>query len=373
GLYQYSPGDAPELRALVQAPGEADRTVSLGLLRSGRQHYEGSLPRCQPACRLIGLEAEPIWSTTGLTVHEIATTGPDRVVAGPDALRDATRWRATTEDGIEATAPKLTSAADSITVNLLTTQVPQRLLVADAPAVLPILRTTAAAAQETDTGWALSSPGRTEPVPADSVGALATLPGLGAAGLLVDLDYLDRAAPMGAGGTPQVWIGADAPDDAIARLADAGLTVLGQTSVHDVANLAALDGAALATRYELVSAGFAVLLVLLGLGLVAAAENADRAARTRVLRSQGVGARTLRSAARHLRLWPTLLGVLLGPPLAVAAWVVANPAIPVFLDADWPLALPTLPDPLTLGLVWAACAVPLLVLALAQRGRSTAL
>jgi putative ABC transport system permease protein len=370
---QFFPGDSPELKALVQAPGEADRSVSLGLLRPGRQHYDGSLPQCQPACRLIGLEADPIWSTTVLTVHEISTTGPDKVVAGPDVLRDATRWRATTEDGIEATAPEMTSAADGLTVKLLTTQVPQRVLVADAPPVLPILRTTTAVAQETDTGWALSSPGHTETVPADSVGTLATLPGLGAKGLLVDLDYLDTAAPMGAGGTPQVWIGPDAPADAIARLADVGLTVLGETSMDDVADLAALDGAALASRYELVSAGFAVLLVLLGLGLVAAAENTERTARTRVLRSQGVAARTLRSAARHLRLWPTLLGVLLGPPLAVAAWVVANPAIPVFLDTDWPLALPTLPDPVTLGLVWAACAVPLLVLALFRQRRSATL
>ncbi|GIF50146.1 hypothetical protein DFJ67_3192 [Asanoa ferruginea] len=365
-------GDTPELRALVQAPGEADRTVSLGPLRPGRHRYDGSLPQCQPACRLIGLEVQPTWGTTELTVHQIAATGPDKVVAGPDVLRDTTRWRATTEDGIESTAPKLTSAADGATVVLQTTQVPQRLLVADAPPVLPILRTTSAAARETDTGWALSSPGRTETVPADSVGALATLPGLGASGLLVDIGYLDTAAPMGAGGTPQVWIGPDAPDDAVAQLAAVGLTVLGETSVRDVADLAARDGAALASRYELVSAGFAVLLVLLGLGLVAAAENADRSARTRVLRSQGVPAPTLRSAARHLRLWPVLLGVLLGPPLAIAAWVVANPAIPVFLDADWPLALPTLPNPITLGLVWAACAVPLLVLALVRQRRATA-
>ncbi|MEV4617846.1 hypothetical protein AB0J74_03890 [Asanoa sp. NPDC049573] len=369
---QFANTDTPELRALVQAPGEADRTVSLGALRRGRHVYEGSLPSCQPACRLIGLEFQPIWSLTVVTVHQIAQGGPDKVVAGPDALGDAARWRPTTEDGIEATAPKMTGDAEGITVDLQTSQVPQRLLVADAPPVLPILRTTSATARETDTGWALSSPGRTETVPADPVGALATLPGLGASGLLVDLDYLDRAAPMGAGGTPQVWIGADAPDDAIARLAAAGLTVLTQTSVHDAATLAARDGAALATRYELVSAGFAVLLVLLGLGLVAAAEHTDRAARTRVLRSQGVGALTLRSAARHLRLWPVLLGVLLGPPLALAAWVVANPAIPVFLDADWPLALPTLPDPVTLGLVWAACAAPLVVLALFRERRPAA-
>ena len=243
-------------------------------------------------------------------------------------------------------------------------EAPQRLVVADVTEVLPILRTASATARETDTGWAVTSPGRVEPVPATAVGALPTLPGVGAAGLLVDLDYLDRAAPMGAGGRPQVWIGPDAPADAVARLADVGLTVLAESNAVDRADYEDQTGAALAARYELVTAAFAVLLVLLGLGLVAAVERADRSARGRVLRAQGVPARTLHACGRLLNLWPVLLGVILGPLLALATWVVARPATPVFLDAGWPMALPVVPDLVTLGLVWVGCAV-LLVLALA--------
>ncbi len=146
--------------------------------------------------------------------------------------------------------------------------------------------------------------------------------------------------------------------------------MLGETAAADRAEYADQAGAALAARYELVTAAFAVLLVLLGLGLVAAVERADRSARGRVLRAQGVAARTLRASARLLDLWPVLLGVLLGPLLALAAWALARPATPVFLDAGWPMALPVLPDLVTLGLVWAGCALPF-VLALAGQRRRT--
>ena len=363
---RFGPG-LPPLRAIVQAVGEADRVVELGTLREGRRRYEGSLPLCEPRCRLVALEVGAVQATLTLTVNAIAQTAPDRVVADGAALRDVGRWRGSLEDGIVATAPKVTAAPDGIAVAMLTTPQPQRLVVADVPVVLPIVTTTSVGPGETDTGWSVASPGQPAPAPATSVGSRATLPGVGADGTLVDLEYLDRAAPMGAGARPQVWIGHDAPPDAVTRLGAAGLTVLKETSATDRARLAGRDGAALAARYELVTAGFALLLGLLGLGLIAAAEAGDRAARTRVLRAQGVDATTMRAAARRLRLWPILVGVVAGPALAAVAWVAASPATPVFLDAKWPLALPALPDPTTLGLLWVACAVPLTAAALLQR------
>ncbi|GIF64542.1 hypothetical protein Ais01nite_25770 [Asanoa ishikariensis] len=365
---KFREGSEPELWIVVQPPGESERRVALGDIALGRHQYTGNLPECGPGCRLVAVEVQPAPTALQLTVHEISQLQPDQVVAGAGVLDDPARWRATTEDRSTATAPKLTTGAGAVTVEMAPSDAAQRLVVADATEVLPILRTTSAAARETDTGWAVASPGRAVPAPATAVGARPVLPGVGASGTLVDLDYLDRAAPMGAGGAPQVWVGPDAPADAVSRLADAGLTVLAETVAADRAEYENKAGAALAARYELVTAAFAVLLVLLGLGLVAAVERADRSARGRVLRAQGVAARTLRAATRLLDLWPVLLGVLLGPLLALAAWALAGQATPVFLDAGWPMALPVLPDLVTLGLVWAGCAV-LLVIALAAQQR----
>ncbi|MEV4538075.1 hypothetical protein AB0J82_30265 [Asanoa sp. NPDC049518] len=366
---KFREGREPELRIIVQPPGEGERSVALGDIQLGRHGYTGNLPECGSGCRLVALEVEPVPTAVHLTVHEITQLQPDQVVAGAGVLDDPARWRATTEDRSTSTAPKLAAGGGKVTVEMAPSDAPQRLIVADVTEVLPILRTVSATARETDTGWAVASPGRTEPAPATAIGALPTLPGVGASGLLVDLDYLDRAAPMGEGAAPQVWIGPDAPADAVSRLADAGLIVLGETAAADQAEYEDRAGAALAARYELVTAGFAVLLVLLGLGLVAAVERADRSARGRVLRAQGVAARTLRAATRLLGLWPVLLGVLLGPLLALAAWALAGQATPVFLDAGWPMALPVLPDLVTLGLVWAGCAVLLVLALVGQRRR----
>ncbi|GIF55907.1 hypothetical protein [Asanoa iriomotensis] len=367
----FRPGSKPELRAVVQPPGETERPVPMGDLQLGRHRYAGNLPACDAGCRLIALEVEPVPSTLALTVHEIRQLAPDQVVADGAVLGDPTRWRGSTQDNVTATAPRLTAEGGVATVEMATSNAPQRLTVADVPEVLPVLRTDSATARETDTGWAVATPGHTEPAPATAVGSLPTLPGVGASGLLADLDYLDRAAPMGAGGRPQVWLGPDAPADALNRLADADLTVLGETAASDRSAYTDRSGAALAARYELVTAAFAALLVLLGLGLVAAVERTGRSTRGRMLRAQGVAAATLRAAARRQSMWPTLVGVLVGPLLAVAAWAVAGPATPVFLDDSWPVALPVLPDPVTLALVWAACLLLVAFTLVGQRRRSS--
>ncbi|GIF72771.1 hypothetical protein [Asanoa siamensis] len=368
----FRPGAEPELRAIVQPPGGSERPVALGDVHLGRHSYANDLPACEAGCRLIAIEVEPVPSTMRVTVHEISQTGPDQVVAGPEVLSDSNRWRGLIQGGVIVTAPKVSTGGGAVTVEMTATDAPQRLVVADVPEVVPVLRTDSATARETDTGWAVVSPGRTEPAPATAIGSRPTLPGVGSSGLLVDLEYLNRAAPMGEGGFPQVWLGPDAPDDAVARLTAAGLTVLDQTVAADHADYADASGAALAARYELVTAAFAVLLVLFGLGLVAAVERTNRAARGRVLRAQGVSARTLRGAARRLRLWPTLVGVIVGPLLAVGTWAVAGPATPVFPDDAWPVPLPTLPDPLTLTIVWGTGAVVLAVLAVTGRGDRSA-
>ena len=360
----------PELRAVVQAVGEAERTVPLGPLRGGRVTYEAGLPRCEPACRLIAVEVESLQSAVTLTVHEISQTSPDRVVADASVLGDAERWRGATEDGQQPSAPTLTPTPDGVAVHLGPMLQGQRLAVADTPAVLPVFTTTSVTPRETGTGWAVASPGRPTPAPATSVASLPTLPGVGATGMLVDLEYLDRAAPMGPGGRPQVWLAADAPPDALGRLSRAGITALTDTSAAGRARLADRDGAALAGRYGLVTAGFAILLVLLGLGLIAATETRDRALRTRALRVQGLPAATLDAATRRQRVWPVLTGVVLGPLLALAAWAAAAPATPVFLDTGWPLAFPVLPSLPVFGVVWAGGAVSLLAVALVRWRRS---
>ena len=102
---KFREGSEPELRIIVQPPGESERPVALGDIQFGRHRYVGNLPDCRAGCRLVALEVEPVPAALQLTVHEVSQVRPDQVVAGAGILDDPARWRASTEDRSTATAP----------------------------------------------------------------------------------------------------------------------------------------------------------------------------------------------------------------------------------------------------------------------------
>jgi putative ABC transport system permease protein len=355
------------LRAVLRPELGTERIVNLGRLLAGRRTYAADVSACRPACRLVAIDALFVQEHADLVVHEVRQGGPDRVVAGPDTLSVGAYWRGTRESS-DAT-PRVTTGPDGATINLTDSVSSQRLVYTDIPGVLPVLATDATGATQPPEGWRLAIVGRGDRVPARTVATERVLPRLGSKGLIVDLDYLDRDVPIGLNGQAQVWVGPGAPPDVVDRLAAAGVPIMEDQRTPAVVQRASRSGIALATRFYLLAGGVALLLTLLGAGLVTGADRADRVAEGGMLRQQGVSAGVVAGAARRRDLWPIAAGLVAGPLLALAAWVVAGSAVPVFPDVGWPLTPAALPGPLVLLVPLAASAVALLVAVAVGSGR----
>jgi putative ABC transport system permease protein len=136
--------------------------------------------------------------------------------------------------------------------------------------------------------------------------------------------------------------------------------VVSESRATEAVTLADRHGVALAGRAGYYAAGFALLLALLGLGLVAGVERRDRAEQAAVLRAQGVRGTVLAAAGRRRQLWPLAAALVLGPLVAAGAWVLARTAVPTFPDTGWPVPPPAVVDPRALLVPWLVAAVALL-------------
>jgi hypothetical protein len=178
----------------------------------------------------------------------------------------------------------------------------------------------------------------------------AGMPRLGAVGVLVDLDYLQRAAMYsGRVGQAEVWLSPSAPPDAAERLRRAGLPVSGSVSVASSRAALARQGPALALHFHLAAAVFGILLAVGSLGFVAASDRRRQADDLAALRRQGLRRRFVRRAALWGYLSTVLLAALTGLVAAAAAWLAAGDRLPIFSDASsvlrtarWPQLVPVL-------------------------------
>jgi len=349
--------NAPHLFAVLRY-GE-ERRLDLGRIQPGRRTYALDFSSCTQPCRFVGLEVEDSLDQFSLTVHEIRQGGPDRPLADAAAMADPARWKTAATGDPSALRPGLSIGADGAALQFRVSARGQRLLSADTPDTLPALTTPTTPANAQGL-WTVSAPSG-EKTLAGSVASLPALPGAGAAGVVVDIDYLDRLVPMTSGGQPQVWLSAAAPPDAADRLAAAGVRVVSEYRATDAVLLADRHGVALAGRASYYAAGFALLLALLGLGLVAGVERRDRADQAAVLRAQGVGGPVLAAAGRRRQLWPLGAALVLGPLVAAGAWALARTAVPTFPDSGWPVPPPAVVDPRALLVPWLVAAAALLI------------
>jgi hypothetical protein len=162
------------------------------------------------------------------------------------------------------------------------------------------------------------------------------LPRVGSAGTLVDLEYWARTTAGASKLTgAEVWLGPAAPADTVARLRAAGLTVTATYGVErELATFVASGDRRVVLWFYAVAAGFAVLLALGGMGLVASVDR-DRSARDlRYLRWQGLSRRDLNRASLWGNLVVVLVGGVLGLGAAWLAWLVAGDRLPIFTDSE---------------------------------------
>lgn len=320
--------------------------VSLGPLRPGPASYDASLAAaCPSGCRLAGVGLVPAPSRPGpaagtirVTLTGISIRHPSGGTEPVDADLFAGGWRSTAS-GVLVDAPRagalgLSVPASAIDVyeGAVAAVIPPMASVADHPAVLPGAVTSTV---ESFNGGGL--PGSVVPgegldgntisiVPRVTASAL---PEAGSNAAMVDLDLLRRSqtAPTGPDATDQVWLGAAAPADALARLRAAGLQVDAVERSSTVFARIAHSGPALADDF-LVLATLVALVVAVAstLGALGATVR-QRAIELTALEVGGIQRRVL---ARTLVLESAIqaLTALFGVLAGVVGALMAIPSLP---------------------------------------------
>jgi hypothetical protein len=330
------------LRAL--AGGQAIR-VPFGPIEAGAGEYSAQVGACADGCRVVSVEAS--LEQYSVPRAELLVTGLRAGGTGAtviDAAAFAGRWR--------TSAPE--PAADGLRL-AVAVPVPATGIVArpnDALDQLP-----AVVAGELPPSGAMTVLD-TMRRPIDQVRDATILPRVGGAGVLVDLEYATRQSTASTFlPEAEVWLGPDAPPDALERLRAAGLTIIEEHTATGERDRLDQQAPTLAIWFHLLAGGLAVALALCGLVLAGVADRRRRRDDTRALRLQGLPAR-LTDRAELWSLLPLVVAALLtGLAGAVVAWWLTGEYLPLFVDRDFPMVASAWPDPVVVGPQWAAVAV----------------
>jgi putative ABC transport system permease protein len=313
-------------------------------LAGGRTTREIRVGGCAEGCRLDGVSTSLFrGDQLRLTIHSVRQLDPPAEVVPAVELVNRQRWRPNQGTRVLVTSGALQVAAAPSPFD------DGEIRVAAVDASLPV---PVAAAGSLQSNVRLSSLDG-EVFPARLVASPAGLPRLGAEGVLVDLEYLERTALLTPRRTQaEVWLGPAAPADAPERLRRAGLAVSGTTGVDAARRALAGQGPALALHFHQAAAGLGIALALGGLGLVATVDRRRQAGDLRALRRQGLPRRFVRRASLGGYLSTVLTASVAGLLAAATAWAAAGDRVPVFADAGVSTP-PRWPHPSAVLLPWA--------------------
>ncbi|MBV9171225.1 MAG: FtsX-like permease family protein [Chloroflexi bacterium] len=343
-----SPGPVPDVQLNLRSVRKPYLDVSAGPLRAGTHDYTAAVA-CSNGCIWRGLTwdrpAGVFDVMTGTVLVSRLQQGDGRTWRDVAArLTDAAAWRegsprGDATDTINATSQGLRSTYRS------TGGGSGALTYASVPSPLPVVGTPNGITPDTGSSGPLQMQ--------DAGGAVATytvrstarvLPVVLDNGLLVDLSFLRAQLPdFDSEAVWSVWLGPNAPADAVARLTAAGLAVESQTSTASRIDLLSRQGPALSLVLLL---GCAIAGAVLAVGSVVIAVSASgrrRSFEIAALRAVGVPRRPLLRASVLEELLLLGAAVVLGVPAGIVAAHLAMPAIPQFSDAT-PITLSYTPS-----------------------------
>ncbi|MFC0530039.1 hypothetical protein [Phytohabitans kaempferiae] len=304
---------------------------TFGVLDAGERTYSTLIDECAAGCRLLGFDA--IYARSGSETTSVVIREVGSLVSTADLA--AGGWKGLAPGDVEPVPRGLTVTAVATGARQETWA-----LAPDVPSPLPVVAVGDLPERFTVPGLDADQP------PYEVVGQLTGMPRLGSRGVLTDLDYLERQTLSGTSlPEPQVWLHPDAPADIADRLAEEGLVVEADGTVDEARALLDRQAPALAIWFHLMAAGFAVLLGLGGLALMAAVDRRRSTEDMRALRVQGLPGRAVGRAALWSYLPVVVAALVTGAVAAVVAWWLAGSYLPVFVDDSLVLALPRWPSP----------------------------
>ncbi|HEY8472310.1 MAG TPA: FtsX-like permease family protein [Natronosporangium sp.] len=337
GLSELTPERTVILSLLLSPPAGIPQVVSFGPVGSDQSTYRAEVTGCPDGCRLTGVAI----ASNQLPPDEGIGEAPSRIdvrlrglsqagaPVGPTGwLADQRRWRQPERGRIgEFAQVAVGEAGVSFAQNGVEVGVSYPALAVDVPYPLPV-----AVAGDLPDGELVTSIDHQLIRVAPQV-RLAGVPGAGAHGVLMDLEYADRlATDPGIASQPQVWLAPDAPPQVIDALHAQGLVVSDDRTLADVQAAGEGSGAALALRYFLLAAGLAVLVGLVALGLVVTVDRRTWRRALRRLRAHGLAERTVSAADLWSYGGVVLVGAVTGLLAAGAAWVATGARLPLGVD-----------------------------------------
>lgn len=364
-----NPGVTAVVQVDVRSQRKGPAQVEMQPLRAGANTYEGTLP-CADGCQFTGITWDrPIAATTAqhgtvaLTGLQVRTGGTWKDMNLQ--LGNAKAWRAAPAAGIAADHVAVTDTAitDRFTNDLggyggllyQTTPYPMPAIATPSSYVRGQYAPSPLAMTDNSGNTAYFAVKRTT----------AVLPSVLTGGLIVDLDALrTQVGSFTDEATWFVWIGKNAPSDAVARLRATGLQVQDVTQVKHRIALLARQGPALSLLLLLMCAITGAALAVAGTAISVSASSRRRSFELAALRAIGVRNPALIRSGMLEQLLLSGTAVVLGVPAGWLAARLAMPVIPEFADPT-PVQLDFVPHPGTTGLFVVAFVALMIVTAYA--------
>ncbi len=340
-----------ELGAWVFNGSKGSAIVNLGTLHEGAWTYHANLADfCPGGCRLAGLgvlpapgHQPPRTGSVRLTVARLWSQPPGGRPVSVSADLTAGDWRATAA-GVSVVAQRAGGLTLTVTPGAIaadagvagTTSAPMA-SPADHPRVLPGVVTSELASLNGATG----GPVPTQGLDGDTIDvrpavSASALPRVGANAAMVDLGLLSRVqtGPTSPDTTDEVWLGPDAPDDALARLRAAGLKPAVVQRSSTVFTTLQRSAPALADDFLLVATVAALLVAAASTLGALGATTRQRATELMSLEVTGVSRPALvRSLA--IETGVLLITALSGAVVGTVAAAVAGPSLPELSSATF--------------------------------------
>jgi hypothetical protein len=323
-------GAVPNVKLAVQPYHRTAVDVSTGPLRAGTHDYTLAVD-CTGGCTFTSLTIDPPAGYFGPISVDMAVEAVTAAGRSIPVRLDPHAWRV---DEIGYTASALLSPRGRALHAAVRSEQGSATVLsyADSPRVLPVITTPHAATS-------LARPGSVEdftgtPLDYAVVGHARVLPGVLDRGAIANLDYLRKRLPgFDDEASWSVWLGPQAPPDAVPRLERAGLIVQNVTTAAQRTHELGRQGPALGLLLFLVCAVAAALLAVGATSVALLAGARRRAFEFAALRMIGVGRPALRRSAVAEQALVLCAALALGVPSGWLAARLTLPSVPEFSDA----------------------------------------